>query len=473
MNSPRIKTPFVFTIFGASGDLAKIKLFPALYRLAEQDRLPKDYYIVGFARTKMSNEEFRKEFEQSIKSARGKNIDPKILENLLSRVHYYTGQYDKLSSFQNFKKYLKNLTGSANIMKIAYFSVPPIAFKPIIKNLGESKNSKNEDIRLIVEKPFGTDTKSATELFHFVAQYFGEDQVYLLDHYLGKSAVQSILSLRHSNRLLNVMMKGPEVANIQITAFENLGVHNRVSYFEQVGTIKDMVQSHLLQILALIGMSIPITENADSLHREKNNILSALQFNKSKRNLVIGQYEHYTDKKGVPKNSKVETFAAMRLFIDRESWYKVPIYIRTGKKLYQKKNYMVVEFKKFAFQPNNEEPNRLIIELQPEEKITITLVNKRKGAGGMSQNISISDSLSCEEDDCLPEHSQLILDVLGKKKINFLCFPEIISSWKVSDAISHFIERNKIRPEIYPQASRGPKSQNRLTEIDGFKWYEL
>ncbi|MBI2634451.1 hypothetical protein HYW82_02135, partial [Candidatus Peregrinibacteria bacterium] len=373
------------------------------------------------------------------------------------------------------KEYLKKLSGHSKKTRtpttLAYFSVPPIAFKDIIRNLGETK-SKTDDIRLILEKPFGEDTKSATELFHFTARYFDEERVYLLDHYLGKSAVNSILHLRHSNRLLNLMIKGPEIANIQITAFEKIGVSARTGYFNKVGTIKDMIQSHLLQTLALVAMSIPITENATSLHREKYAILSALKFIESEENIVLGQYKSYTKEKDIPKNSRTETFAALRLFIDRESWHKTPIYIRTGKKLHEKHTYIVIELKKFSFQPKDEEPNRVILELQPNEKINIRLVN-RLGTASRYQEITTSDSLACEGDDCLPEHGLLLLDVMRHRRVNFLSFPEIIASWEITDQILKCIKRKNIKIEKYSDGSDGPKSQNNLTNLDRFKWFDV
>ncbi len=479
MKPYHIEKPFILIIFGASGDLAKLKLFPALYSLAEQKRLPKEFYIVGYARSEMDKKQFQKEFKESIEKAHKKNINKKLLDELVKHVHYFQGQYDKIADFIKFRGFLKEISGNKIIKKLAYFSIPPTTFKPVIKNLGKTKISENEDIRLILEKPFGEDTKSAKELFHFAARYFDEDAVYLLDHYLGKSAVQSILHLRHSNRLLNLMMKGPEIANIQITAFEDVGVKDRVGYFEKVGTIKDMVQSHLLQLLSLVAMSIPISENAESLHREKYAILSALKFVESKNNIVLGQYESYHKEKGVPKNSKTDTFAALRLFIDRESWYKTPIYIRTGKRLHEKHTYVTVEIKKFAFQKKSEEPNRIVFELQPDEKINIRLINKR-GLSSKHQKLTISQSIACQGVDCLPEHALLILDVIKKNRLHFLSFQEIIATWQITDNILKFIKKsqtnhgtNKVKVEKYKDGSQGPKSQNRLTEIDGFEWFDI
>jgi glucose-6-phosphate 1-dehydrogenase len=471
----RIKTvekPFALTIFGASGDLAKLKIFPSIYRLMEQKKLPQKFVVIGFARTKKTEKAFRKEFEKSVKKVIGRELKPKVLKNLLKHVHYFTGDYDSLDSFNEFGKFLKGLVGTKPCSKLFYFSVPPIAFRPIIQNLGEAKIPQKKNFRLIVEKPFGEDTKSAEALFHFVARYFDEDQVYLLDHYLGKSAVQSILYLRHSNRLLNLMLKGREIANIQITASENIGIKDRIGYFDQVGIIKDMIQSHLMQLLALVTMSIPVTKRADSLHKEKYSILSALNLPRRSSNIVIGQYASYSKDKRVPSKSKTETFAALRLFIDRESWHNVPIYIRTGKMLHEKHTYITVELKKFGFQLEDEDPNRLIFELQPDEKIHIKLLNKHDG-GTEYQDILTTDSIACESNECLPEHARLLLDVIAGDKLYFLSFPEIIASWRVIDEVTGFIKHDDIPLQKYKDCSSGPAAQHKLTQTDGFEWFDL
>lgn len=472
MNTYKIKKPFVLIIFGASGDLARLKLFPALYSLIEQNRLPEDFHIIGYARSKKTDKEFQKEFIESIKKNHPGKIDPKLLNKLSEKLSYFTGNYDNPEDFHSLRNHINKLTNKPSITKIAYFSVPPFVFKDLIKNLGETRKNPNEDLRLVIEKPFGKDAETARELFHYIARYFNEDNIYLLDHYLGKTAVQSILSLRHHNRLLNQLMKGPQIANIQITAAENIGVTTRAGYFDEVGTVKDMMQSHLLQILALITMSIPISENPESLQREKYSILSALKFIESPKNLVLGQYQSYKSEKGITKNSQTETFAALRLFIDRESWYKRPIYIRTGKKLHEKHTYIVIELKKFAFQDKKEEPNRLIIELQPQERIIIKLVNKY-GSSTQYQDISTADSLACIGDNCLPEHGLLILDVMRRERLNFLSFNEIIASWQITDCIIKYINKTKLKPEKYKDGTPGPESQNQLTKMDGFEWYDL
>lgn len=467
--------PFIFTLFGASGDLAKLKLFPSLYQIGAQKKLPETYYIVGFARTKKSDEEFRQEFRESIEKKYGDQVDRTVLEEMLGHVHYFAGDYSDKNTFTAYHDHLVALAGSlAEIDHQAYYSVPPVVFKDITQNLAETFGDAKKRIKLIIEKPFGDSADSAEELFHFVLSHFDESQVYLLDHYLGKFAVQSILQLRHANRIMNHMMKGSEVANIQITALEDIGIGERVGYFENTGIIKDMVQSHLLQTLALVTMSIPITESAESVHRERSNILRAVHAPEKKDDIILGQYSGYKKEKGVPKDSNTETFVGLRLFIDRESWYDVPIYLRTGKKTCEKHTFVVIELKKFAFQSEEEEPNRLVIELQPEEKISIKLLNKVGNASDY-QEVSTSDTISCSIDGegCLPDHASLILDAIQGNTTNFLSFPEIIATWKVTDKVLDAIVNDKIVPEVYEDGTCGPMTQHDLTKQDGFAWYDV
>jgi glucose-6-phosphate 1-dehydrogenase len=470
--STKIEKPFILTIFGASGNLAEMKIYPTLYELKLKQMLPPDFYVVGYARSDMSEKEFRNSVEKSIKKYYEGKVNNKVLSALLSHFYYISGKYDKKKDFIKYRKRLDKITDGKKLTNLCYFAVPPVVFKPIINNLGETGKSEKENIRLILEKPFGDDASSAGDLFHTVSNYFKEDQVYLLDHYLGKSVVQSILTLRETNRILNLIMKGAEVANIQITAFETVGVKDRVGYFERVGTLKDMIQSHLLQVLALITMSIPVTSTDKSLHREKYSILSAVKFNKSKKNIVLGQYEGYKDLKDVPKNSRTDTFAALRLFIDRQSWYKVPIYIRSGKRLHEHHTYIVIELKKHAFQPAEEPPNRVIIEFYPDEKLNIKLVNKR-GREASYQDITTSDTIACEGDSCMPEHGNLLLDAINGRKKFFLSFPEVIATWELIDSIVKFAKKNKVKVEKYKGGSKGPKSQKKLTEMDGCEWFDI
>jgi glucose-6-phosphate 1-dehydrogenase len=463
--------PFILTIFGASGDLAKIKLFPSIYNLMLRNKLPEEFYIIGFARTRKTREEFQKEFADSIVRVY-KKVDNEILNKLLKHVHYVSGFYDDGKSFVKLKNYIKKITPGKRLFKISYLSVPPNVFKDIIRNLASLEQFAKKDMAIIIEKPFGGDVISANSLYYFIVQYFSEDQIYLLDHYLGKQSVRSIFHLRHHNKILNSMLKGKEVSNIQITAIEDFGVKNRIGYFDQVGIIRDMIQSHLLQLLALVTMSIPITESAESIHREKESILQALTMPYSSKDRVsLGQYKTYKELDGVDKSSNTETFAALRLFIDRETWHKVPIYIRTGKNLNKKYTSIVVTLGKFSYQSKKEPHNRVIFELYPEEKISIVLSNKF-GQEEKHRIIIPEHSISCHEDDCLSENAILLLEVMQKNRKYFLSFAEVIASWEIVDKIFDYLKKKQIKPEIYSDHSIGPKSQNDIPKHDGFEWFD-
>jgi glucose-6-phosphate 1-dehydrogenase len=467
----QITQPFTLTIFGASGDLAKLKIFPTLYELALQKRFQQPFTLIGYGRTTMTDDAFKIIVKESIEKKWKEHTDQAVLQTILDNTIYVTGQYTEQQDFVAYKQKRNAVFSHSNAIHLAYLSVPPQTFEPIIEHLGTIKEA-DEDLRLIIEKPFGKDKQSAEHLYHFISKYFTEEQIYLLDHYLGKSSVQSILHLRRANRLLSYMLKGEEIANIQITAAETLGVGERIGYFEQVGTVRDMMQSHLLQILSLITMNIPMHLTPESVAREKHAMLAAIDCPCDPSNVILGQYDSYNTEVGKDTISHTETFAAVRLFLDHENWYNVPIYLRTGKKLHKKHTYVVVELKKFPFQTEEEEPNRLIIELQPEEKITITLINHQEDVN-QKQSLKTSDSIACSIYGCLPDHATLLLEAIKGNRLYFLSFQEIIAAWEVVDNITKLSEQKKIPIHHYDSGSLGPALHLELPKKDGFAWYDI
>ncbi len=451
--SSRTSQPFLLTLFGASGDLAKDRLFPALYQLAIQQRLPEHYTIVGFARTHKTQGAFREEFAAAVRKKEGKYLDESVLNDLLTHVDYFAGQYTDPTSFATYNSFLKERKGKKAAIHLAYFSVPPAVYADIAKHLSDH-------------------LASAESLYHHVVQYFQEEQIYLLDHYLGKSSVQSIFEMRRVNRILNLMIRGSEVANIQITAFEDIGIGERVGYFENTGIIKDMIQSHLLQTLALLTMSVPLTMEAVSMQRERHNVLTAIQPPQAPDDIVLGQYKSYIEEKGVPEHSKTETFVGLRLFIDREDWNGVPVYLRTGKKTHEKHTFVTIELKKFDWQDKDQQPNRVIVEIQPQPQFHIRLLNKLMGSEKY-QEVATSDSIACDIEGCLPDHASLILDALHKDRTYFLSFQEILATWGVTDKVIAMIEEHKLKLHQYEDGSRGPVTQDELTKKDGFEWYDV
>lgn len=464
--------PFVLTIFGASGDLAKLKIFPSLFDLARTGRLPQTYYIIGYARSARSTETFREEFAAAVRQHEKENWtkrDEHLLTEMLQHLSYFQGQYDDADSYAEYGTFRTALTEDKYDQEMFYFSVPPQVFAPIIKRIAEIPNLKKERVRLVIEKPFGSDEDSATQLFHLIGERFDDSQIYLLDHYLGKSAVRSILTLRHNNRLLNLMLKGREVANIQISALEPFGVENRLGYFDQVGTMRDMLQSHLLQILSLITMSIPVSFDPQSIRQEKGAILSALKFSPELGNVSIGQYAEYCNSTEMTCSPWTPTFGALRLKIDRESWFGVPIYLRSGKYIgNEKATYISIELKKFAFQGNEFPPNRIVLELGPGQKLHLKLYDEY-GHGTSPTELATSQSIA--PPDTMGEHAVLILDALRGDQTHFLSFQEIIACWRVMDEVIAYLDH--ARPERYDHHGDGPASQHALTRQDNTRWYPL
>ncbi len=473
MKLEKIKKRFNFIIFGASGDLSQIKIFPSLYALALQKRLPKDFAIYGYARSEMTHKQFRTHFKKSVKKHTDKLLyNEKVANDLLKHIFYHKGEYDSTKDFDRFASGLIEVHGGRKVHNLAFFAVPPIVFKPVVENLAGIKEKLGGNIELILEKPFGKDRKSAGDLFQFVSNHFKKENLFLIDHYLGKAAVRSIFPLRYNNAILNLLLKGDVIKNIQITAVETAGVDERIGFFDQVGIIKDMIQSHLLQILALLTMSMPIRRDVHSIRREKGDIISALRQDR-KGGIVLGQYKGYKDRKGVKKNSDTATFAALRLFIDLTSWYKVPIYIRTGKKLSHKHTYIVIEFKKPAYAIGSDaEANKLIIELYPKERIEMRLVNDQGKQVPKYSDLMTEESLACAGDDCLPPYANLILDAFLKRPVSFLSIDEILASWHFIDEIHKRIDSELISVKEYTPGSEGPEEQNELTEMDNNEWYD-
>lgn len=466
----KAESNFTLIIFGASGSLAKLKLFPAIYELLYEKRMPKDFKIVGYSRTKMSDTDFRKHFASAVKD-KVINYDEKILDELLQHVSYFSGKYDDKNDYESFREYLNKIEKNKNRIRVSYFSVPPSAFHDIFKNLGKTKlDTEKSKLRLVIEKPFGYDLKSAKKLKKSLYKYFKEDQFYLLDHYLGKEAVTNLLSLRYANSILTTLLNRQHVSNIQISAMESRDIEGRANYFDHVGNLRDMVQSHLLQILAFLTMDLP-KDSIESLHYEKKKLLRSIKVSDYK-NIVRGQYKDYIKEDGVAKNSTTETYTALKLEVKNSTWKGVPIYIRSGKALREQWTSIVIEFKKRV---SKLPPNRILIQLQPFEKIEFYMLTKLGGKTFDFHEITTGRPIYCSG-DCLTEHGRLLLDVIEGKHELFLNFDEIFAAWKLMDPVQKICDkmrRNHCKPEIYARGSLGPTSSDKLLQKDGFEWFNL
>lgn len=465
---------FSLIIFGASGSLAKLKIFPSLYELALEGRMPDDYAIVGYSRSDRSDDQFRATISKSVRAA-NESVDDKVLEDLCSRAYYVDGQYDELSGFEKLSERLSEVEADKDRVRLAYFSVPPFLFEDIIKLLADTLGKEEIDLRLILEKPFGDDYESSKELKRILLSRFKKEKVFLLDHYLGKEALFNLMSLRYANSIFSYLIKGEYINNIQITALESVDIEGRAGYFEGVGTLKDMVQSHLFQMLIFLTMYIPRNFTSDLVHKSKVHLLENMYFDGNPENIVRGQYGNYRSHEGVNKDSMTETFVAMKMGIDSTNWHGVPIYLRSGKCLKNKWTSVVIEFKPHQYQKNLDghvEPNKLVIELQPNEKIEFYLLTKQGGRELLFEELSTSRPIYCSG-DCLSEHARLLLEVIKGDQLFFLDFPEIYEAWKIIDPITDMFKGDEVPLEMYDCGGVGPEAADKLLEKDGFKWHNF
>lgn len=454
---------FVFTVFGASGDLADLKVFPALYELFESERLEKNFWIIGYARSEISLVDFRAKFRNSIlKFAQNNNrkIEDSMVEKILDKVFYFQGQYDEIESFEKYRKYVQELTNNEYAEEIFHFSVPPSAYCEIIKLIHKVSAGIRDRIKLVIEKPFGGSLKSAKTLEAVIKNLFCEEQVYLIDHYLGKHAVRSILSLRENNKVLNMLLSGSEVSNLQVSALEELGVEERLGYYDMVGATKDMFQSHLIQLLSLVMVELPAEINQNSIKSVKDFFVENLKFEKA----VFGQYEDYCQNSKYKCSPQTETYFAGKFLFNNNKWFNVPLYLRTGKAMNRKQTTVVVEFKKYEYQDGDLPRNKLVIEIAPNPSIKLFLVNEN-GYESQVHDLVTTESLNCGAEDCMSSHATLFMDVLLDRRMFFVSFKQALCSWVLTEKV---LANKKIVK--YPKGSVGLRASYEMIEKDRFNW---
>src|SRR5438445_9789184 len=361
---PSVDEPFSLIIFGASGDLTRRKLLPALFALYATRTLPEPFAIVAVARTEMSHDEFRRRMREAIRDhGRVQPPSEHVWERFSRALHYATGDPKDFSLYTGLKASLTDIEhrrgGSAN--RLFYCATPPSLYDDIVENLGNSGLAQNGDgwTRIVVEKPFGHDVDSARALNRQLRRYFGEDQIYRIDHYLGKETVQNLLVLRFANQIFEPLWNRNHVAHVQITVAEAIGVETRGAYYEEAGALRDMVQNHLLQLLCLIAMEPPVTFDASPVHVEKNKVLAAIHpidFRQIDDAAIRAQYGAgfvegrpvvaYRNEKGVAPDSRTETYVALKLLIDNWRWASVPFYLRAAKRLAKRASEIAIRFQR-------------------------------------------------------------------------------------------------------------------------------
>lgn len=490
----------ILVIFGATGDLANRKLFPSIYRLYKSGKITEDFAVVGVARRPLSTENFRANVVRSISHLEaGEEGDE---EKFASHFYYQPFDVTDLESYHELNNLLSKLdeTHHTEGNRIFYLAMAPNFFGTIASNLkSEGLTSTAGWSRLVIEKPFGHDFESAKLLNEQIRQAFDEDQIYRIDHYLGKEMVQNIEVIRFANAIFEPLWNNQYIKNIQITSSETLGVEERGRYYESSGALRDMVQNHMLQMLALLAMEPPIKLTAEEIRSEKVKVLRAMRMlteENVEEYFVRGQYdkgisggekvESYREGNGIAPDSNTETFVAGKLLIDNFRWAGVPFYIRTGKRMKAKSTDIVIQFKDLPMnlyfnEGKDVRPNLLIIRIQPEEGITLHL-NANKGDYGTAStainlNYFSNGSTTNHSGDKMntPEAYEVLLhDCMRGDSTNFTHWDEVALTWKFVDVISRAWSNNPAKSfPNYPSGSMGPKKSDELLEKDGYHWWSV
>lgn len=473
-------SPFSFILFGASGHLARQKIYPSLYVLALKKRLPKDYAVVGFARTEMDDEAFRTLVKESIEAA-FEEVTKKALEEFLGHIFYHQGQYDKEVAFAALAKRLKDLEkGGSETVRIAYLSIPPTVFSPVLHNICAGGLPEGREFHCIVEKPVGHDLKSFEAIKGDLIKCLREEQIYLLDHYLGKEAVRNVYYLRYANPVLERLFKNSLIHHVEITALESDGIEGRAGYFESTGTFRDMFQSHLLEICSLLTMRFG---DEDILAGGRLEALSqfylppagslddvVLQGQYSSGTIAKNAAPGYRSEEGIEKNSRTNTFAALKLLTRTPRWQGVPFYLRSGKRLAKKETRISIQFQAPVAIGKGSNPNRLDIILQGEAGMRLHLQTKLGGSEPSFRPLLLEDPLVCVG-DCLPEHGLLLLEAIRGKKDWFLTFDEVRTAWRLIDPLQAHLEKESTPLYEYAAGSLGPEEADEWIKKDGMEWF--
>ncbi|WP_159438751.1 glucose-6-phosphate dehydrogenase [Alkalispirochaeta americana] len=459
MNRPT--TPTSIVIIGASGDLARKKLIPALFHLFCNGFLPERFRVVGFARTPLDDESFRQEVAETLTT----RFQPEPGEcalavgHFLKRCHYHQGQYTRADDFRTLGRRIEGLAGPRSGL-LLYMAIPPDVFLDTARSIRAAGLADEEErpwSRVVIEKPFGRDTASSSELTRALGKIFSENQTYRIDHYLGKEAIQNLLALRFGNRILEPLWNREHIESVEICFSEDIGTQGRAGYFDRFGIIRDVVQNHLLQALALVAMEQPIRLTPGEIAREKDRVLRATRPMNAASTLV-GQYEGYRQEPGVPEDSITETFVRTTLHVDTPRWYGVPFEITAGKALAERKTEILVRFRDLpvAFFPGAA-TNTLRIRIQPDEEIELQLNNKVPGMNMTVTPVGLNMLYQQEFATALPEaYERLLLDVLRGDRSLFIQQEELAAAWEVVTPYLQERERLLKRPPEYPYGCQAP-----------------
>ncbi len=479
--------PFDFIIFGGTGDLAERKLLPALYHRQQDGQFSEPTRIIGASRSKMTDKEYRAYAKTAItEHLKPEEIDAAALDKFVARLSYVAVDAKTGDGFDGLKKKI----GDSACIRAFYLAVAPALFGDIAANL-QKHGLVTDKARIVVEKPIGRDLASACALNDQIGRVFNEQQIFRIDHYLGKETVQNLMALRFANALYEPLWNSAHIDHVQITVAETVGLEGRAGYYDKAGALRDMVQNHMLQLLCLVAMEAPSSMNADAVRDEKLKVLRSLKRvngNEAPKNTVRGQYRAGASASGPVKGyveelengeSRTETFVAIKAEIANWRWAGVPFYLRTGKRLAQRVSEIVIEFKPiphniFGESAGNVSANQLVIRLQPDEGVKQWLMIKDPGPGGMRLrhvplDMSFAESFNQRNPDA---YERLIMDVVRGNQTLFMRRDEVEAAWKWIDPIQGAWEDGRQEAQGYTAGTWGPSASIALIERDGRTWHE-
>lgn len=489
---PQIAGPCAMVLFGVTGDLACKKILPAIYDLAHRGLLPPGFSLVGFARRDWATQDFSDIARTAVEEHSRTPFKESVWDSLAENMRFVPGTFDDDSAFTLLAEVLQELEekhGTGGNVAF-YLSIPPALFDVVCTQLersGLAKPTPGAWRRIVIEKPFGHDAESAKELNAVVSRVFPADSVFRIDHYLGKETVQNILALRFANEMFEPLWNAGHVDHVQITMAEDIGIGGRAGYYDGIGAARDVIQNHLLQLLALTAMEEPLSFTAHDLRTEKLKTLAAVQLPEDlETGTARGQYAAgwqgsnevpgYLDEEGVAADSVTETFAAIRLEIATRRWAGVPFYIRTGKRLAKRVTEIAVVFKRAPFLPFTETQteelghNALVIRIQPDEGVTVRFGSKVPGSAMEVRDVAMDFGYGRSFTEASPEaYERLILDVLIGAPPLFPNQEEVDLSWRILDPITrHWAKRGT--PELYEPGQWGPASAHEILARDNRQW---
>jgi len=489
---PRIAGPCGLVIFGVTGDLARKKLMPAVYDLANRGLLPPGFALVGFARRDWATQDFGQVVYEAVQENARTPFRESVWRQLAEGLRFVPGDFADDDAFDELARTVRELdeTRGTGGNHAFYMSIPPKFFPVVIKQLARSglaQQDGDEWRRIVVEKPFGHDLQSARELNQIVESVFPPDSIFRIDHYLGKETVQNLLALRFANQLFEPVWNANYVDHVQITMAEDIGIGGRAGYYDGIGAARDVIQNHLLQLLALTAMEEPVSFEAKELRGEKEKVLSAVRLPPDLReHTARGQYARgwqgsepvrgYLEEEGISPQSTTETYAAVRLDIDTRRWATVPFYLRTGKRLGRRVTEIAVVFKRAPHLPfertATEElgENAIVIRVQPDEGVTIRFGSKVPGTAMEVRDVTMDFGYGNAFTESSPEaYERLIIDVLLGDPPLFPRHEEVELSWQILDPIEDFWSTQS-QPEPYKAGTWGPASADRMMARDGRVW---